>query len=105
MKRKTEKRASAKSEIKGHCRPEEECRVGIGCVVTMMTIIISIRGNESGAASGREHGGAARNKTMFGGPSKLWELPAVPCSFADGHTVSNAPDLFRPPKLSGTGPG
>ena len=25
--------------------------------------------------------------------------------FADGHTVSNAPDLFRPPKLSGTGPG
>ena len=36
----------------------------------------------------------------------------IPCSvyksdylFADGHTVSNAPDLFRPPKLSGTGPG
>ena len=26
-------------------------------------------------------------------------------NFADGHTVSNAPDLFRPPKLSGTGPG
>ena len=26
-------------------------------------------------------------------------------SFADGHTVSNAPDLFRPPKLSSTGPG
>ena len=26
-------------------------------------------------------------------------------AFADGHTVSNAPDLFRPPKLSGTGPG
>ena len=25
--------------------------------------------------------------------------------FADGHTVSNTPDLFRPPKLSGTGPG
>ena len=25
--------------------------------------------------------------------------------FADGHTVSNAPDLFRPPKLSNTGPG
>ena len=24
---------------------------------------------------------------------------------ADGHTVSNAPDLFRPPKLSSTGPG
>ena len=28
------------------------------------------------------------------------------CSmFADGHTASNAPDLFRPPKLSGAGPG
>ena len=26
-------------------------------------------------------------------------------SFADGHTASNAPDLFRPPKLSGAGPG
>ena len=26
-------------------------------------------------------------------------------SFADGHAVSNAPALFRPPKLSGTGPG
>ena len=25
--------------------------------------------------------------------------------FADGHTASNAPDLFRPPKLSGAGPG
>ena len=24
---------------------------------------------------------------------------------ADGHTVQNAPDLFRPPKLSSTGPG
>jgi hypothetical protein len=24
---------------------------------------------------------------------------------ADGHTKSNAPDLFRPPKLSGLGPG
>ena len=28
------------------------------------------------------------------------------CLFlADGHTTSNAPDLFRPPKLSGVGPG
>ena len=26
-------------------------------------------------------------------------------TFADGHTKSNAPDLFRPPKLSGLGPG
>ena len=24
---------------------------------------------------------------------------------ADGHTASNAPDLFRPPKLSNAGPG
>ena len=24
--------------------------------------------------------------------------------FADGHTESNAPDLFRPPKLRGSGP-
>ena len=30
---------------------------------------------------------------------------SVPMSFADGHTASNAPDLFRPPKLSGAGPG
>ena len=26
-------------------------------------------------------------------------------TFADGHTASNAPDLFRPPKLSSAGPG
>ena len=26
-------------------------------------------------------------------------------SLADGHTTSNAPDLLRPPKLSGVGPG
>ena len=26
-------------------------------------------------------------------------------TFADGHTASNTPDLFRPPKLSGAGPG
>ena len=26
-------------------------------------------------------------------------------NIADGHTASNAPDLFRPPKLSGAGPG
>ena len=25
--------------------------------------------------------------------------------FADGHTMSNAPDLFPPPKLSGIEPG
>jgi len=37
-------------------------------------------------------------------------IPSTPCAgsyvtVADGHTVSNAPDLFRPPKVSGTGPG
>ena len=26
-------------------------------------------------------------------------------TIADGHTTSNAPDLFRPPELSGVGPG
>ena len=26
-------------------------------------------------------------------------------TIADGHTVLNTPDLFRPPKLSSTGPG
>ncbi len=30
---------------------------------------------------------------------------AFACIIADGHTVLNAPDLFRPPKLSSTGPG
>ena len=40
-----------------------------------------------------------------------WNLRLVPSGcceihlLADGHTVSNAPDLIRPPKLSGTGPG
>ena len=29
----------------------------------------------------------------------------MPEALADGHTASNAPDLFRPPKLSGAGPG
>ena len=39
--------------------------------------------------------------------STFWEaaLSCVAMSFADGHTASNAPDLFRPPKLSGAGPG
>ena len=36
----------------------------------------------------------------FQGPD-VWPRKA----FADGHTASNAPDLFRPPKLSGAGPG
>ena len=33
------------------------------------TAIIDLRGDESGAASGREHGGAAGDKLEFGGPS------------------------------------
>ena len=33
------------------------------------------------------------------------KLQKNPMSCADGHTASNAPDLFRPPKLSGAGPG
>jgi hypothetical protein len=37
----------------------------------------------------------------------LYESFYLCCGFslADGHTTSNAPDLFRPPKLSGVGPG
>ena len=31
--------------------------------------------------------------------------PDFPFNVADGHTASNTPDLFRPPKLSGAGPG
>ena len=76
-------------------------------MISMMTAtaISDLRGDESAAASGREHGGAARDKLEFLGPSCLWDLLAFPCVLADGHAVSNAPDLFRPPKLSGTGPG
>ena len=32
-------------------------------------------------------------------------LGGAALSIAGGHTASNAPDLFRPPKLSGAGPG
>ena len=32
------------------------------------------------------------------------KLP-IGLAVAGGHTASNAPDLFRPPKLSGAGPG
>ncbi len=76
-------------------------------MISMMTAtaISDLRGDESGAASGREHGGAARKKLEFLGSFQLRDLLAFPCVLADGHTVSNAPDLFRPPKLSGTGPG
>ena len=33
------------------------------------------------------------------------KMPVPILMFAGGHTASNAPDLFRPPKLSGAGPG
>ena len=36
-------------------------------------------------------------------PSTLTSAPSI--VIAGGHTASNAPDLFRPPKLSGAGPG
>ena len=41
--------------------------------------------------------GISRQKTS---PQPVWTL-----AFAGGHTASNAPDLFRAPKLSGAGPG
>jgi hypothetical protein len=39
-------------------------------MISMMTAtaISDLRGDESAAASGREHGGAARDKLEFGGP-------------------------------------
>jgi hypothetical protein len=36
-------------------------------VATTMATIIGTRGNDGGAASGREHGGAAGNKNRFAG--------------------------------------
>ena len=44
--------------------------------------------------------GFARLCANFLAGALAW-LPVV----ADGHTASNAPDLFRPPKLSNAGPG
>ena len=37
--------------------------------------------------------------------AKISAMHWMSIEFADGHTASNAPDLFRPPKLSGAGPG
>jgi hypothetical protein len=65
------------------------------------TAIADLHGGESG----REHGGAARKISKCWGSFQLSKILAFPRILADGHTVSNAPDLFRPPKLSGTGPG
>jgi hypothetical protein len=42
------------------------------------------------------------------GGASHFEIPLLASKIsylADGHTASNAPDLFRPPKLSGAGPG
>ena len=56
-----------------------------------------------------QRGRLQMKRSGFELPRLLLPQPCVfPCienRFADGHTVSNAPDLFRPPKLSGTGPG
>ncbi len=38
-------------------------------------------------------------------PRRTPVYPGAPNTVAGGHTASNAPDLFRPPKLSGAGPG
>ena len=65
------------------------------------TAIVDLHGGESG----REHGGAARKISKCWGSFQLSNILAFTRTLADGHTVSNAPDLFRPPKLSGTGPG
>ena len=46
----------------------------------------------------------AETASDTGGAYKYMDLTFVHV-FADGHTVSNAPDLFRPPKLSSTGIG
>ena len=35
----------------------------------------------------------------------MFRIAAGPCNFAGGHAGSNTPGLFRPPKLSGAGPG
>ena len=40
-----------------------------------------------------------------GRPAAIYTCCAGANVHADGHTASNAPDLFRPPKLSGAGPG
>ena len=51
-----------------------------------------------------------QNPARWPGGQQDGQLQFTTCSAgtnvgADGHTASNAPDLFRPPKLSGAGPG
>ena len=43
--------------------------------------------------------------TVVGRPRKIRLQPPLRPIGASGHTASNAPDLFRTPKLSGAGPG
>ena len=49
--------------------------------------------------------GPARPSSQQGGQLQFTTCSAGTNVGADGHTASNAPDLFRPPKLSGAGPG
>ena len=51
------------------------------------------------------HGGRLIDLAPVGGNLETGNLLHLRLSFAGGHTASNAPDLFRPPKLSGAGPG
>ena len=46
---------------------------------------------------------AAASKTNARATNKQYLI--LTSTIAGGHTASNAPDLFRPPKLSGAGPG
>ena len=48
----------------------------------------------------------ARQATRIGMENASARCMALIAAFvADGHTASNTPDLFRPPQLSGAGPG
>ena len=49
--------------------------------------------------------GPARPSSQQDGQLQFTTCSAGTNVGADGHTASNAPDLFRPPKLSGAGPG
>ena len=49
--------------------------------------------------------GPARPSSQQGGQLQFTTCSAGTNVGADGHTASNAPDLFRPPKLSGAGRG
>ena len=75
-------------------------------VVAMMAMTIAnVRGTESGRRAAASMAERQEQKLDCWGSSQLWDSLAAGGVFADGHTVSNAPDLFRPPKLSGAEPG